>query len=150
MMHIVPVTAAIEKAGKFLIVKRSEKEDNLPGKWLFPGGKVEKGEDALQGLLREIKEETGLEVQDKAAFMRTYSFTRSDGSNAVGFNFVLQWRAGEVSLADGLVDYAWVSPKDIGKYDTIKGFNMQIELAKEFIEKGLLFPISRMSYGAKK
>lgn len=150
MMHIVPVTAAIERDGKFLLVKRSDKEDNLPGKWLFPGGKVENGEDALQGLLREVKEETGLEVHDKVALIRTYAFTRSDGSNAIGFNFVLQWKSGEVKLVDGLVEYAWVTSQDVKKYDTIKDFNIQIELAEEFVKRGLLFPISRMSHGARK
>ena len=149
-MHVVPVTAAIEKNGKFLLVKRSEKEANYPGKWIFPGGKVEVGEDALQGLLREIKEETGLEVEDKAAMIRTYHFTRSDGGNALGFNFVLQWKSGEVKLGEGLVDYAWIFPEEIEKYDTIKGFNKQVELAKEFLEKNLLFPISKMSHGINK
>ena len=149
-MHFVPVTAAIEKDGKFLLVKRSEKEANYPGKWLFPGGKVEKQEDALQGLLREIKEETGLEVEDKAAMIRTYWFTRSDGNNSLGFNFVLKWKSGEVSLGEDLEDFAWVSPEDIEKYDTIKGFPNMLQLAKEFIEKGLLFPISRMSHGINK
>jgi len=146
-MHIIPVTAAIEKGGKFLLVKRSDKEDNHPGKWVFPGGKLEKGEDALQGLIREIKEETGLDVEDKVALIRTYTFTRSDGSNAIGFNFVLQWKSGDVRLGEGLVDYVWISPEEITKYDTIKGFNIQIYLAKEFIENNILFPISRMSHG---
>ena len=149
-MHTVPVTAAIEKGGKFLLVKRSEADANFPGKWMFPGGKVEKGEDALQGLLREIKEETGLDVQDKAAMIRTYYFTRSDGSNALGFNFVLQWKAGDVVLEDGLTDYRWILPEEIVKYDTIKGFETMLKTAKEMIEKGLLFPISRMSHGANK
>ncbi len=149
-MHIVPVTAAIEKEGKFLLVKRSDQEPNFPGKWMYPGGKVEIGEDALQGLLREIKEETGLEVEDKAALLRTYYFTRADGSNALGFNFVLQWKAGEVNLGEGLVDYAWISPEDTIKYDVIKGFETMTISAKEIIDKGLLFPISRMSHGANK
>lgn len=146
-MHFVPVTAAIEKDGKFLLVKRSEKESNYPGKWLFPGGKVEKQEDALQGLLREIKEETGLEVEDKAAMIRTYWFTRSDGNNSLGFNFVLKWKSGDVVLGEDLEDFAWVAPEDVGKYDTIKGFPNMLNLAREFIEKDLLFPISRMSHG---
>lgn len=149
-MHVVPVTATIEKDGKFLLVKRSAEEENHPGKWIFPGGKVERGEDALQGLIREIKEETGLEVEDNVGLIRTYNFTRADGSNGLGFVFVLRWNSGEVKLGDGLTDYAWIFPDEIKKYDTIKGFNVQIELAKEFIDKGLLFPISKMSHGANK
>ncbi|MCK4453977.1 NUDIX hydrolase [Candidatus Parcubacteria bacterium] len=66
--HIVAVTCLIENNGRFLLIKRSSKEDYYGGKWVFPGGKVEREEDVIQTLLREIKEETGLETQRKVAF----------------------------------------------------------------------------------
>ena len=48
--------------GKFLIVKRAQDDDILPGFWELPGGKLDFGEDPEDGALREIKEETGLDV----------------------------------------------------------------------------------------
>lgn len=43
-----------------LIVQRSMREGFLPGTWGIPCGKIDKGEDAQQAVLRELLEETGL------------------------------------------------------------------------------------------
>ena len=48
--------------GKLLLLKRSKGEFN-PEKWDLPGGTLEKGETLEEALLREIQEETGLEVE---------------------------------------------------------------------------------------
>lgn len=59
MLHV--TCAIIEHLGKVLICQRSAKM-KLPLKWEFPGGKIEKGESKAEGLIREIKEELGLEI----------------------------------------------------------------------------------------
>jgi len=58
--HTIPITAIIENEGKFLFIKRSRNSQNMAGKWVFPGGKVEADEDVIQALYRELKEETTL------------------------------------------------------------------------------------------
>ena len=62
--------AVIHKDGKVLIGKKVECEHpvNLGGQWHFPGGRVEKGESPEQAILREMKEETGLDVKVKRFF----------------------------------------------------------------------------------
>lgn len=55
------VGAAIEREGRILAAQRSQ-EMPLPGKWEFPGGKVEPGETHQQALVREIEEELGLQI----------------------------------------------------------------------------------------
>jgi len=58
---IVVVAGVILKEGKFFLVRRPlHKKDG--GLWEFPGGKVEAGEDLLDSLKRELKEELDLEV----------------------------------------------------------------------------------------
>ena len=51
------VAALIEKDNKFLIARRSTGDENVLGKWEFPGGKVNPNEDELAAIEREIKEE---------------------------------------------------------------------------------------------
>lgn len=49
-------------SGEILIVRRHPKSRTDPEMWELPGGKVEKGEHFANGLVREIKEETNLDV----------------------------------------------------------------------------------------
>jgi 8-oxo-dGTP diphosphatase len=58
------VRAVIHDAdGRILLLKRSMLSKNYPGKWEFPGGKVDRGEKFNDALVREVREETGLVVR---------------------------------------------------------------------------------------
>ena len=56
------VAAVIERDGLFLAARRTEPAA-LAGLWEFPGGKVEPGEDDAAALVRECREELGVEVE---------------------------------------------------------------------------------------
>lgn len=62
-MADIPCVGAIvfDERGRLLLVKRA----NPPaqGQWSLPGGRQESGESALDGIVREVREETGLEVE---------------------------------------------------------------------------------------
>lgn len=62
---ITVVAALIKKNNKFLIAKRATGDNNVLGKWEFPGGKVEIGEDEKHAIEREIKEEFNLDIKAK-------------------------------------------------------------------------------------
>lgn len=143
--HVIAVTFLIERKGRFLLIKRNQKEDHYGGKWVFPGGKVEKGEDVLKTLLREVKEETGLEIRRKAAFLRSYSFIRNDGSSTIGLVFCLKYKSGRVKLDKNSEDFTWVSPKEIKKYDTIPGIETHIRNAQEAIQRNLFVKLKKLS-----
>lgn len=56
-VHIVAAGGFVEnKQAGILLVKARR------GGWVFPGGQVEVGENIIEGLTREIKEESGIEV----------------------------------------------------------------------------------------
>lgn len=57
----VVVAAAIERDGRYLVARRTRPAD-VAGLWEFPGGKVEAGETDEQALVREIREELGVEI----------------------------------------------------------------------------------------
>lgn len=49
--------------GKMLLAQRGPKAKNERGKWEIPGGAIEFGETVAAGLVREIKEELGIEIE---------------------------------------------------------------------------------------
>ena len=62
MMKTLDVVAAIiERDGKILLAQRSPDADQ-PGMWEFAGGKVESGESQPQALVRELREELGIDA----------------------------------------------------------------------------------------
>lgn len=55
------VIGIVHKNSKILMIKRSKKENDLV--WAFPGGKVEHGETKEEACIREVFEETGINVE---------------------------------------------------------------------------------------
>ena len=59
--------------GKFLITQRVMTKEWAPGWWEIPGGAVKAGESSLEAVIREVKEETGLDVSNaEGGFLFTY------------------------------------------------------------------------------
>ncbi|MGH8837609.1 MAG: (deoxy)nucleoside triphosphate pyrophosphohydrolase [Actinomycetes bacterium] len=62
MTEVIVVGAAIIQAGRLLAAQRIEPPE-LAGWWEFPGGKVEPGEQDEDALVRECREELGVEIE---------------------------------------------------------------------------------------
>lgn len=60
---MIPVVAAVILRGDEVLVTRRPRGGHLAGKWEFPGGKVEKGEEPAAALRREVLEELGCRVR---------------------------------------------------------------------------------------
>ena len=54
--------------GKYLVVLRNEEENIDPSRWDIPGGGVENGETPLEAVIREIKEETAIDISSCKIF----------------------------------------------------------------------------------
>jgi len=72
---LVTAAAMIDGAGRVLIAQRPANKQ-LGGLWEFPGGKVETGEAPETALVRELKEELGVEVQ--ASALEPFAFASHD------------------------------------------------------------------------
>jgi 8-oxo-dGTP diphosphatase len=58
---LIIVGAAVVAGGRVLACERAEPSD-VAGKWEFPGGKVETGENEVEALVRECEEELGITI----------------------------------------------------------------------------------------
>lgn len=54
----------VDEKGRVLMLKRSNYTKKYSGEWDLPGGHVRVGEKLEDGLIREVKEETGLDITD--------------------------------------------------------------------------------------
>ncbi len=115
------VKAAIrDDSGRVLILKRSTSSKNNGGKWDFPGGKVDAGEDIDSALRREVREETGLSIELDSVLGCAESET---GDKRVAYlimgGLIL---SGKVLLSNEHSDYAWVEPCTLEEADLCPQF----------------------------
>lgn len=111
-----------------LIMKRHEREVVGGGKWATPGGKLERkdlpeqvNKNALEDLLvRETREECGLELIPTFTYLRSLTFIRPDGIPVVTLSFAAHYKSGDVVLEAGsFTEYAWVNEEEVKKYDCL-------------------------------
>ncbi|MBS1805894.1 MAG: NUDIX hydrolase [Acidobacteria bacterium] len=76
---ILGVGAVVVDAGQVLLVQRGR--EPLKGKWSLPGGMLEVGETLHHGLIREVEEETGLQVEPIELVELLDRIVREDDSN---------------------------------------------------------------------
>jgi 8-oxo-dGTP diphosphatase len=71
---IVACETYIVHQGKVLMHKRAETKSKFPGFWLGPGGHVDQGEDVLSAAIREIHEETGVQLDPQNVSLKVLAF----------------------------------------------------------------------------
>jgi 8-oxo-dGTP diphosphatase len=109
-----------DRTGRCLLLRRSRSSTGNPGKWEFPGGKVEEGEDFAAGLVREVAEETGLII----SLERVVGAAESELPTRKVAYLILQGRveSGNVRLSKEHEDYDWVTKSELGAVDIAPQF----------------------------
>ncbi|MEK5038672.1 NUDIX hydrolase [Sporosarcina sp. FSL K6-3457] len=109
--HIVAAGGIVEDAhGNILLVKTND------GGWVFPGGQVEVGENLMDALSREIKEESGIDVV-VGHLIGVYSNTGmykwydgvTDVPTKVMFDFVCKPVGGELGISEETTESGWIA-----------------------------------------
>lgn len=107
------VGAIITKENKILLLKRKP-EDFMGGIFEIPGGKVENNETIELAVVREVEEETGLQVMVIEKFMDYFDYSSASGKKTRQFNFLVKTRAGKVILTEH-DEFIWSDNKKLDK-----------------------------------
>jgi 8-oxo-dGTP diphosphatase len=90
--------------GKVLLIKRGK--EPFKGEWAIPGGRIEENESAEQCLKREMKEETGLEVEP-TRLVGIYSDPKRDPRGIIAATYLVKRIGGELKAGDDAKEVKW-------------------------------------------
>jgi 8-oxo-dGTP diphosphatase len=112
------VGAIIMQDERILLVRRSNPP--LQGEWSIPGGLFETGETTKEAIVREVREETGLEIE-VVRLAEVFERIVRDRESRVQYHFVLidylcQVIAGEAHAASDVSEVRWVRTDELEKF----------------------------------
>jgi 8-oxo-dGTP diphosphatase len=117
-----------------------EKRKNSPGrgKWSVPGGLVNLGETTEEAVIREVKEETGLEVYDPRLIdVVNYICLGEKGGviyHYVIIDYFVNSKDGKPKAASDADDLKWVSFDEVEKYDLTQSFRRFFQRNRDKLE----------------
>lgn len=132
------VGALIKKGNKFLLVKEGRVDKGL---WNQPAGWLNKGEDIIEGVKREVKEETGLKVKIKgllgifSLLLRNKPKLKTD-LHAIKIIFAAEAVGSKIKFdKNEIIDAQWFTPREIEKMkkNELRDMDIKIEV-KKFVE----------------
>ena len=127
------VSAAIFRDGRVLIVRRARPPAH--GLYTLPGGGVELGETLEGAIIREVREETGLEIAPLALVGFREAIARDDAGRVerhfVILPFAARWVGGEIALSEELAEAHWRKLDELTGLKTTEGLAEIIAAAAE-------------------
>ena len=114
---LVGVGGVVIHRNRALLIRRGS--EPLKGEWSIPGGMLELGEELAAGVQRELKEETGLEVEPLESilvFDRIMRKGRRVKYHYVIVDYLCRRKRGRLRPASDVVDARWVRREDLPKY----------------------------------
>ena len=117
--------------GNILLVERAK--EPLKGYWSIPGGLLELGEKLEDAIRREVREETGLEVEPLSVF-EIFERIIPDAEGKPEYHYVLidytcRLLGGRLEAASDVSQAAWVPQENLGQYRLTQGTLAVIERA---------------------
>lgn len=128
---LIGVGAVLIDRGRALVVRRAS--EPLQGEWSIPGGMLELGETLRTGVVREAKEETGLDVVPLEV-LAVYDRIVADPEGRTRYHYVLidylcEVAGGELRAASDATEARWITRAEL------EGFPIA-DAAAEVIRKG--------------
>jgi len=130
LFHI-SVKGFIAYKDKYLFIKKVSNGSKNQGYWELPGGGLNFGELPEDGLTREAREETGLNIAVLKPII-TWSFLKNNNKQVIGITYLCEAKDEKVTISEEHEDFAWVKKEDFDNIDLLP------EL-KEDIKKWMTF-----------
>lgn len=115
---VVGVGSVVWRDDRVLLIRRGQPP--RVDEWSLPGGRQELGETVAEAARREVREETGLEVEvlDVVAVV---DLIDRDDAGRIRFHYTLidvlaEWRAGEAQAGDDAAAVAWTTLDELAQY----------------------------------
>ncbi len=115
---IVGVGVVLWRDHQVLLIKRGKPPRE--GSWSLPGGVQQLGETVFEAARREVREETGLEIEVIDVVAVVDSIQRDDDGR-VRYHYTLvdvlaEWRAGEARAQDDAADATWATADELASF----------------------------------
>jgi len=128
----VGVGALVLEDGKLLLIRRGAQPGQ--GKWSIPGGLVELGENVQDAMVRETKEEVGLDVE-AVKLMDVFDSVTLDDQGRVQYhfvvvNFLVRIVGGTVRTESDILEARWVPVEEVEKFTLTDSFRRFFEKHK--------------------
>ena len=134
---IVGIGAVIIREDKIVLIKRGNEPSR--GKWTVPGGLVELGENLEQAVIRETKEETGLDVENPC-LIDIVSYIDLDEKGKIRYHYIIidyfvQVKNGVAEALSDAAELRWVPIDEVENYDLTSSFRLFFRRNRERLEK---------------
>ncbi len=120
---VLAVGAVVVRDGKVLLAKRGGEPGR--GLWSLPGGAVNPGEELKAAVVRELREECGIEVAVEEA-AEVVERMIPDAEGRLRYHYVIldyraRWLHGDLSPSEEVEEARWVDPGDLHHYRMTRG-----------------------------
>ena len=128
---LVAAVALVDADGRVLIARRPEGKA-MAGLWEFPGGKVQAGEVPEQALVRELREELGIDTRDSCLAPLAFASHGYEDFHLLMPLYVCRVWRGTVRPLEGQ-DIAWVRPARLADYPMPPADVPLVALLRDFL-----------------
>ena len=137
---IIGVGGVVISDGRVLLVRRGGPP--LQGRWSIPGGSLEVGETLIEGVQRELAEETGIDVRVRT-LIEVFERIDRDASGKLQYHFVVldylcEATQGTARAGSDVTEVAWAAPAELEQYALTEIASRVILKAFELAGEGTL------------
>ena len=128
---LVAACALIDRDGRILLARRPEGK-KMAGLWEFPGGKFNPGETPEAALIRELREELGIDVASNCLAPFTFASHEYDSFHLLMPLFLCRRWKGKPESREGQ-QLAWVRPENLAEYPMPAADRPLVPLLRDFL-----------------